>query len=47
LNDGFKWFSTSSEAAAFISKNRPDNASILIKGSRGSKMENLLEALKS
>ncbi|HTM66941.1 MAG TPA: UDP-N-acetylmuramoyl-tripeptide--D-alanyl-D-alanine ligase [Flavipsychrobacter sp.] len=46
LTDDYKWFSTSSEAAAFISNNKPENTSILIKGSRGSKMENLLEALK-
>jgi UDP-N-acetylmuramoyl-tripeptide--D-alanyl-D-alanine ligase len=46
LTGDYKWFSTSSEAAAFISNNKPENTSILIKGSRGSKMENLLEALK-
>jgi UDP-N-acetylmuramoyl-tripeptide--D-alanyl-D-alanine ligase len=40
-----KWFATSAEAAEYIRKHRPENASILIKGSRGSKMELMAEAL--
>jgi UDP-N-acetylmuramoyl-tripeptide--D-alanyl-D-alanine ligase len=46
LNDGYKWFETSAEAAEFVRGHKPNNAAILIKGSRGSKMEHLLEALK-
>lgn len=38
-------FDTSAAAAAYIAGKQPANASILIKGSRGSKMEVLLEAL--
>lgn len=41
----YPWFAGSSEAAAFIRTQPPVNASILIKGSRGSRMETLLEAL--
>lgn len=43
---GYRHFETSSEAADYIRQHKPLQASILIKGSRGSKMENLLEALK-
>lgn len=39
------YFDTSAEAAAYIAGKQPVNASILIKGSRGSKMEVLLDAL--
>lgn len=39
------WFAQSAQAAEFIRKNVPEGVSILIKGSRGSKMEVLLEAL--
>jgi UDP-N-acetylmuramoyl-tripeptide--D-alanyl-D-alanine ligase len=46
LDDRYKWFATSLEAAEFVRNNKPANAAILIKGSRGSRMENLLEALK-
>ena len=45
LNGSYKWFGTSSSAAEEITLNRPQNASILIKGSRGSKMEVLLDAI--
>ncbi|HXS35576.1 MAG TPA: UDP-N-acetylmuramoyl-tripeptide--D-alanyl-D-alanine ligase [Flavipsychrobacter sp.] len=41
----FNWFENSNEAASFIKGNSPQNSSILIKGSRASKMELLLEAL--
>ncbi|HYD22404.1 MAG TPA: UDP-N-acetylmuramoylalanyl-D-glutamate--2,6-diaminopimelate ligase, partial [Flavipsychrobacter sp.] len=47
LSDLYKRFDNSEEAAEYIRKGKPENASILIKGSRGSKMEVLLEALKS
>lgn len=43
----FSWFPNADTAAEFIRKNLPENSSILIKGSRGSKMETLLEALPS
>jgi UDP-N-acetylmuramoyl-tripeptide--D-alanyl-D-alanine ligase len=46
LTDGFQWFENSAQAATFIMEHTPQNASILIKGSRGSKMEILLEALR-
>lgn len=41
----YQHFNTSAEAAAYVTANQPANASILIKGSRGSRMEVLLEAL--
>jgi len=45
IYNGYKWFETSAEAAAFIKANIPANSSILIKGSRGSRMEAMAEAL--
>jgi UDP-N-acetylmuramoyl-tripeptide--D-alanyl-D-alanine ligase len=39
------WYATAAEAAQAIRQNPPRNAAILIKGSRGSKMELLLAAL--
>ena len=42
-----KWFENSTEAAAYVKQNPPENSSILIKGSRGSKMEVMAEVLKS
>jgi UDP-N-acetylmuramoyl-tripeptide--D-alanyl-D-alanine ligase len=45
LNGKYPRFDTSAEAAEFVKAKQPQNASILIKGSRGSKMEVLLEAL--
>lgn len=45
LNGSYQRFDTSTEAAAFVKTTQPQNAAILIKGSRGSKMEVLLEAL--
>lgn len=45
LSGGHKHFSTSAEAKEYITNNKPDNASILVKGSRGSKMEVMTEAL--
>lgn len=47
VRGNYQWFATSAEAAGYIRTQAPDHASILIKGSRGSKMEVLLEALPS
>lgn len=41
----YRWFESASLAAAYIAQNKPQEAFILIKGSRGSKMEILFEAL--
>jgi UDP-N-acetylmuramoyl-tripeptide--D-alanyl-D-alanine ligase len=46
LEQGHKLFNTSVEAADYIREHKPDNASILIKGSRGSRMEVLLDAIR-
>lgn len=45
VRGSYKWFDNSADAAAYIAANRPENSSILIKGSRGSKMEVLLDSL--
>lgn len=45
IEHNYKQFETSAEASAAIKENPPQNASILIKGSRGSKMEVMLQAL--
>ena len=45
LNNDYLWFETSTEAAEYIKQNIPGNSSILIKGSRGSKMELMADAL--
>ena len=42
VKDGYKWFENSQEAAAYVKVHVPENSSILIKGSRGSKMEIML-----
>ena len=42
LHNNYTWFETSTEAAAYIKSHQPENSSILIKGSRGSKMEMML-----
>ena len=39
------YFLTSEEAKEWIQQNKPTDAAILIKGSRGSKMEKLMEAI--
>jgi UDP-N-acetylmuramoyl-tripeptide--D-alanyl-D-alanine ligase len=41
----YKWFENSAQAAAYISGHQPQSSSILIKGSRGSKMEVMAAAL--
>lgn len=45
IEHNFKWFEDSAAAAAYVADNKPQNSSILIKGSRGSRMERLLEAM--
>ncbi len=45
LQDNYSWFENSTEAAAYVKTTTPANSSILIKGSRGSKMELLMDAL--
>ena len=41
----YRWFPTSAEAKAFLQEHKPENATILVKGSRGSRMELTLESL--
>jgi UDP-N-acetylmuramoyl-tripeptide--D-alanyl-D-alanine ligase len=41
----YSWFENSADAAIYVKVHPPVDSSILIKGSRGSKMEVLLEAL--
>lgn len=45
INKNYLHFNTSAEAAAYVKLHNPQNASILIKGSRGSKMEVMADAL--
>lgn len=45
LKHSYNWFATSAEAAEFVRGHKPEHSSILIKGSRGSKMELMLDAL--
>lgn len=45
IQKDYQWFLNSEEAAESVKKNPPQSSSILIKGSRGSKMEKILEAL--
>lgn len=45
IHNGYAWFENSADAATYIKANPPVNCSILIKGSRGSKMEVLMESL--
>ena len=45
ISQGYLWFENSADAANYIKVHHPENSAILIKGSRGSKMEVLLEAL--
>lgn len=46
LTEGCTHFNTSAEAKDYIIAHKPASASILVKGSRGSKMEVMLEALR-
>lgn len=41
------WFATSAEAAAFVKEHPPVNNAILVKGSRGSRMEIMVDALQA
>lgn len=45
VTNSYKWFADSVQAAAYISAHQPHNSAILIKGSRGSKMEMMANAL--
>ncbi|MBL7690440.1 MAG: UDP-N-acetylmuramoyl-tripeptide--D-alanyl-D-alanine ligase [Flavipsychrobacter sp.] len=45
IEHNFKWFDDSAAAAAYVANNKPQNSAILIKGSRGSRMEKLLEVI--
>lgn len=45
VKDMYHWFENSTSASAFVAQNIPQDALILIKGSRGSKMEKLFEVL--
>jgi len=45
VRSSYKWYETSAQAAEEIKKHAPLNSAILIKGSRGSKMEVLVEVL--
>ena len=45
MHGSYTWFENAVEAADYIKAHYPQNSSILIKGSRGSKMEVLFEAL--
>ncbi len=45
INNGYSWFENSAAAADHIKAHRPANSSILIKGSRGSKMEVMTDVL--
>jgi UDP-N-acetylmuramoyl-tripeptide--D-alanyl-D-alanine ligase len=43
INQPYPFFKNSIDAAIWLSENMPNNAHILIKGSRGIKMEKLME----
>lgn len=45
LKREYKWFESSDKAAEYIAQHLPKNTQILIKGSRGSKMEKLFDIL--
>ena len=45
LQQGLKWFADSAAAANYVREHRPVGSAILIKGSRGSRMEVMAEAL--
>jgi UDP-N-acetylmuramoyl-tripeptide--D-alanyl-D-alanine ligase len=42
VHGGYKWFENSAAAAEYIKSHSPENSAILVKGSRGSKMEVML-----
>lgn len=45
IQDGYAWFEDSKTAATHIKNSIPENSSILVKGSRGSRMELMVDAL--
>jgi UDP-N-acetylmuramoyl-tripeptide--D-alanyl-D-alanine ligase len=45
ISHSYLWFETATEALPYVADHLPNGSSILIKGSRGSKMETLLAAL--
>ena len=45
IHNHYTWYENSADAAIYVATHPPQNSSILIKGSRGSKMETLLTAL--
>ena len=45
ISGDYQWFNTSTEAALYVKNNQPQNSALLIKGSRGSRMELMLEGL--
>jgi UDP-N-acetylmuramoyl-tripeptide--D-alanyl-D-alanine ligase len=45
VQGAYKWFDNSVEAAAYVKAHQPQGSSILLKGSRGSKMEVLTEEM--
>lgn len=47
MTGNIQWFEDSAKAAEWVKSHKPENASILIKGSRGSRMEVLPEAVKN
>lgn len=47
LAHGFRWFADSTQAAAYVAAHPPQNAAILIKGSRGSRMEVMANAISA
>ncbi len=46
LTQAYHWYATSAEAATALKNQKPEYTQILIKGSRGSKMEQLLSVLE-
>jgi UDP-N-acetylmuramoyl-tripeptide--D-alanyl-D-alanine ligase len=47
VHGNYTWFENSAAAAAYVQANPPENSSILVKGSRGSKMELMVDALSN
>jgi len=45
FHGNYQWFATAEEATVYVAAHKPEKAQILVKGSRGSKMETLLAAL--
>lgn len=46
MRPGTLWFATSAECSDWLMLNKPQKGSVLIKGSRGSRMEKVMDALK-